>query len=71
MNNMNILSMFSKLTQNPLQTLVEAGLNVPANMANNPEQIVQHLLNSGQISQSQVNQAMQMRNNPMFQGLFK
>lgn len=70
-NNANILGMFSKLTQNPLQTLVEAGLNVPTEMANNPEQIVQHLLNSGQISQNQVNQAVQMKDSPMFRGLFR
>ena len=72
MNNVsNILSMFNKLTRNPAQTLIESGLNIPANIANNPQGIVQHLLNSGQISQQQVNQAMQMKDNPMFRGLFK
>lgn len=72
MNNFgNMMSLFNRLTQNPSQTLVEMGLNIPSELSNNPQGIVQHLLNSGQISQQQVNQAMQMRNNPMFQGLFK
>lgn len=72
MNNFgNMLSLFNRLTQNPSQALIEMGLNVPSELCNNPQGIVQHLLNSGQISQQQVNQAMQMRNNPMFQGLFK
>lgn len=71
MNNIpNIMSMFSKLTQNPAQTLLESGLNIPSNIANNPQAIVQHLLNTGQINQQQVNQAMQMKNNPMFKNLF-
>lgn len=71
MNNIpNIMSMFNKLTQNPAQTLLESGLNIPSNIANNPQAIVQHLLNTGQINQQQVNQAMQMKNNPMFKNLF-
>lgn len=72
MNNiMNMMNMFTKLTQNPAQTLLESGLNVPANIANNPQQIVQYLLNSGQVNQQQVNQAMQMKDSPMFKGLIK
>ena len=42
---------------------------IPQNL-NNPNQIIQHLLNTGQVSQSQVNNAMQMRNHPMFKGMF-
>lgn len=69
MNNFgNTLALFNRLTQNPAQTLIESGMNIPANISNNPQAIIQHLLNSGQISQQQVNQAMQMRDNPMFRG---
>ncbi len=68
--NNNILGMFNALMNNPVQFLMQRGLNLPQNMTD-PQQIVQHLLNSGQISQDQVNQAMQMRNNPMFRGLIK
>jgi hypothetical protein len=37
---------------------------------NDPNQIIQHLLNTGQVTQQQVNNAMQMRNHPMFKGMF-
>lgn len=66
----NILSMLNGLMHNPLQFLTQRGLNIPQNL-NDPQQIVQHLLNSGQITQDQVNQAVQMKNSPMFKGLFK
>lgn len=65
----NIMSLLSQLQSNPMQILSQR-FNLPSNL-NNPQEIIQHLLNSGQISQDQVNQAMQMRNNPMFKGLFK
>lgn len=72
MNNFgNIASLFNRLTQNPSQALIEMGLNIPPELSNNPQAIVQHLLNSGQISQQQVNQAMSMRNNPIFNNLQK
>ncbi len=66
----NIFGMLNGLMSNPMQILNQRGFNLPQNL-NDPQQIVQHLLNSGQITQDQVNQAMQMRNNPMFRGLFK
>ena len=43
---------------------------LPQNM-DNPDDIVQHLVNSGQVSQNQLNRIMQMRNNPMIQQLFR
>jgi len=67
-NPMNLMSMVSQFKQNPMSLLAQR-FNLPQNM-NDPQQIVQHLLNTGQISQSQVNQAMQMKNNPMFKNLF-
>lgn len=68
MNNMNFMQMLQQLRQNPMQMLSQR-FNVPQNIQN-PQDIIQHLLNTGQISQDQVNQAMQMRNNPMIQQLF-
>jgi hypothetical protein len=56
--------------QNPSQALMEAKFNVPQGMSN-PNDIIQHLLNTGQVSQSRVNQVMQMRNNPMIQQLMQ
>lgn len=69
MNN-NLLGMLQGLMQNPVQTLLSRNLNIPQNIAGNPQAIIQHLLSTGQISQNQVNQAMMMRNNPMYRGLF-
>lgn len=60
----NILSMLSQLRSNPMLVLSQK-YNIPQGMTN-PQDIIQHLLNTNQISQAQVNQAMQMRNNPTF-----
>lgn len=68
MNN-NILSLFNNFVQNPIQALLSANLNIPQNILNNPQAIVQYLLSSGQVSQNQVNQAMLAKDSPMFQGL--
>ena len=51
--------MLQQLRQNPAAALQSAGLNIPAGMTN-PQQIVQHLLQSGQIPQSRFTQAMSM-----------
>lgn len=60
MNN-NIFNLYNQLRQNPAQMLAQR-FNVPQNMnLNNPNEILQYLLNSGQISQNQVNQANAMR----------
>lgn len=68
LNNINqIMNLYQRLKQNPAQILASR-FNLPSNL-NNPNEIIQHLLNTGQISQEQVNQAMGMRNNPIVQQL--
>ena len=68
---MNIIQMANQFSQNPMAMLSQR-YNIPSNInTNDPNEIIQYLLNSGQVSQAQVNQAMQMRNNPMIQQLFK
>ena len=57
---MNLMKMFGQFRQNPAQFLMQQRFNFPQNMANNPQAIVQHLLDTNQISQQQVNQARQM-----------
>lgn len=70
MNNMmQIFQMYNQLKNNPVGVLSKR-FNIPENL-NNPNDIIQHLLNTGQVSQAQVNQAMQMRNDPAFRGMFK
>lgn len=55
----NPMQMLQMLQQNPAQMLRQAGLNIPAGM-NDPNAIIQHLMNSGQVSQERYNQARQM-----------
>ena len=55
----NMMQMLMQLKQNPLSVLQKAGFNIPANI-NNPQQIIQHLTQTGQINQNQLNQAQQM-----------
>lgn len=59
MMNNNMLTMLNQLRQNPMQ-LLSRKFNLPQNM-NDPQEIIQHLLNTNQVSQEQVNRAMQMR----------
>lgn len=72
MNNINqLMSMYQQLRTNPMQLLAKR-FNLPQGMnMNNPNDIIQHLLNTGQISQQQVNSVMGMRNNPMIQQLMQ
>lgn len=62
--NQRMMQMLLQLKQNPAKMLAPK-YNLPQNIGNNPNDIIQYLLNSGQISQAQVNQAMQMRNTIM------
>lgn len=59
---MNPMQMLTQLKSNPLGLLRSAGYNVPDNMSN-PQAIIQHLMNSGQLSQEQLNKAQQMARN--------
>ena len=69
MNNANdIMNLLQQIRQNPYQVLSQR-FNLPQNL-NNPTDIIQHLLNSGQVTQTQVNNATQMMNNPMVKRLF-
>ena len=60
MMNNNLVAMLNQIRNNPVQFLMQRRLNVPQNISNDPNAIVQHLLNTGQISQEQYNQAAQM-----------
>ena len=53
----------------PIQMM--SGMNIPKNMMNSPNEMIQYLMNSGQMNQGQYNQLKQMagqiQNNPQFQ----
>lgn len=59
MNN-QMLQMLQQLKSNPLQFILQQRLNIPQDIANDPNAILNHLLRTGQIDQSRVNQAYQM-----------
>ena len=59
----NNIAMFQQFMGNPAQMMQRSGLNIPQNIANDPNAIIQHLLSSGRMSQQQYNQLQQMANN--------
>lgn len=61
MNNvMQIFSMMKQMKENPIAILSKR-FNLPQGISSNPQDLVEYLLQSGQISQGQIDQAKQMR----------
>lgn len=58
----NLFQKFNEFRQNPMGALMGMNVNVPQNLGNNPEAIVNYLRNSGQMSEEQFNQLSQMAN---------
>jgi len=56
---MNPMQMIQQLRQNPAAMLKQAGMTIPDGMSN-PQQIVQHLVQSGQVSNTRLQSVMQM-----------
>ena len=69
MNPFQLMNMYQQFRNNPVQMLSQR-FNIPKDV-NDPNEIIQHLLNTNQISQAQVNNVVNMRNNPIIQQLFK
>ncbi|MBP5720405.1 MAG: hypothetical protein J6W82_05015 [Bacteroidales bacterium] len=57
--NANPMQMLQQLRADPAAFLGKAGLSIPAGMTS-PQQILQHLMQSGQVTQGRYQQAMQM-----------
>ena len=55
----NPMQMMQQLRADPAGFLRQAGLNVPAGITD-PQQMINHLMQSGQVSQQRYQQAMQM-----------
>lgn len=58
--NKGFMAKFNTFKQNPMQFLMQNNLNIPQQFANDPHGAVQHMLNSGQMSQEQLNRLTQM-----------
>lgn len=56
---MNPMQMLAQIRSNPAAVLKSRGLTVPDGMTN-PQQIVQHLISSGQVSNNALQMVMQM-----------
>lgn len=56
-NPMQLMNMLQSFKSNPMQFLAQRRFNVPANMTNDPQAILNHLLQTGQVSQDAINQA--------------
>ena len=61
-NMKDVMNMYQRFKQNPMQMLNQR-FNIPQNInVSNPNDIIQHLLNTGQVTQEQLNNVMNMRN---------
>lgn len=56
---MNPMQMLQQLRRNPMEFIKKAGFTVPENL-DNPNDIIQHLMNTGQVSQQRYDQAVKM-----------
>lgn len=60
-NQPNMMQMVQQLKANPMQFLMQRKFNLPQNIdTRNPQAIINHLVQSGQISQEQMNRAYNM-----------
>lgn len=55
----NFFSMLQQLKSNPVQFLVQRKFNIPSDVATDPNSIMQYLMNTGQVTQQQINNAYQ------------
>lgn len=55
----NIMQAVQALKQDPMQFIMQRKFNVPQNIVNDPNAIIQHLMNTGQVSQQNYNAVMQ------------
>lgn len=60
----NFFQMVMQARSNPM-AIISQRFNIPQNIQK-PQDMVQHLLDSGQITQEQLNQTMQMSRSPQF-----
>lgn len=58
---MNMMQMLAQLKGNPMSML--GRFNIPQNIMNDPQAVVQHMMNNGMVSQDQYNNAVQMARN--------
>lgn len=60
--NNSLMGNVQQIKSNPVQYLMQRKLNIPPEYASNPQEAVNYLVQSGQVSQERMNWAMQMAN---------
>lgn len=61
MNNpVNPMQLFQQFRSNPAQFIMNRRFNIPQNLMNDPNAMIDHLLKTKQIDQNTVNQAYQV-----------
>lgn len=72
---MGFINGFQTFMKNPMQFMMQRNMNIPQEISNDPDRIIQHMMDNGLLSQDQYNHAKsmaeQMKNNPMFRGMFR
>lgn len=58
--NNSLMSRLKMLKENPQQFLLQSKFNIPQEYQNSPQDAVNYLVQSGQVSQDQINYAMSM-----------
>ena len=58
----NLMGLYQAFMQNPIGFLMQNKINVPQNIANDPNAIIDYLMSNGARSQKQYNQAQQLFN---------
>lgn len=56
----NLMGLYQAFMQNPLGFFTQNKINVPKNMMNDPNAIIDYLMNSGTVNQQTYNMAQQM-----------
>lgn len=59
-NTPNMMQIFQSFKTNPMPFFMSRKFNVPQSMANDPNAILNHLLQTGQVNQEAVNRAYQI-----------
>lgn len=59
-NFMSIIPQFMQFAKDPVGSFMRAGFNMPQNVQNNPDAMVNYLRNSGQMTDEMYNQFSQM-----------
>lgn len=59
MMNNQMLQMLQQFKANPMQFLIQRRFNIPPNMTSDPNAILNHLMQTGQVSQDAINRAYQ------------